>query len=78
MGFHPITGWFGINNIIGWVGFNLFFIFLGGCEMNIKVTRFEYEWASVGFFPLAGLHVCGPQAKGHVTHTATHAEVNQY
>jgi hypothetical protein len=28
MGFHPITGWFGINNVIGWVGFNFPLVFL--------------------------------------------------
>jgi hypothetical protein len=44
MGFHPITGWFGINNVIGWVGFNFPLVFLVGCGMNIKVIRFRYEW----------------------------------
>jgi hypothetical protein len=42
MGFHPITGWFGINNVIGWVGFNFFLVFLVGCGMDIKVIRFGY------------------------------------
>jgi hypothetical protein len=54
-GFHPITGWFGVNNIIGWVGFNFLLIFLDGCGMDIKVIRFGYGWAWVGFLPLAGL-----------------------
>jgi hypothetical protein len=53
MGFHPITGWFGVNNIIRWVGFNFLLIFLGGCGMDIKVTRFRYEWAWVGFFAIS-------------------------
>jgi hypothetical protein len=54
MGFHPITGWFGVNNIIGWVVFN-FLIFLDECEMDIKVIRFGYGWRGLDFLPLAGL-----------------------
>jgi hypothetical protein len=42
MGFHPIAGWFGINNVIGWVGFNFLLLFLVGCGMDIKVIRFGY------------------------------------
>jgi hypothetical protein len=30
MGFNPITGWFGVNNIIGCVGFNFLLIFWVG------------------------------------------------
>jgi hypothetical protein len=52
-GFHPITGWFGVNNIIGWVGFNLFLIFWGGCGMNIKVIILGYGWEWVGFFVIS-------------------------
>jgi hypothetical protein len=44
MGFHSITGWFGVNNVIGWVEFNFLLIFLGGFGMDIKVTRFGYRW----------------------------------
>jgi hypothetical protein len=44
MGFHPITGWFGINNVIGWVGFNFLLVFLVRCGMDIKVIRFGYGW----------------------------------
>jgi hypothetical protein len=50
MGFHPITGWFGINNVIGWVEFNFLLVFLVGCGMNIKVIRFGYGWEWIGFF----------------------------
>jgi hypothetical protein len=35
--------WFGVNNVIGWVVFNLFLMFLyvfSGCGMDVKVTRF--------------------------------------
>jgi hypothetical protein len=53
MGFHPITVWFRVNNIIGWVGFNFLLIFLGGCGMDIKVTRFGYGWVWVGFFAIS-------------------------
>jgi hypothetical protein len=53
MGFYPITGWFGVNNIIGWVGFNLLLVVLGGCGMDIKVTRFGYGWVWVGFFAIS-------------------------
>jgi hypothetical protein len=53
MGFHPITGWFGVNNIIGWVVFNFLLIFLDGCGMDIKVIRFGYGWTSVGFFAIS-------------------------
>jgi hypothetical protein len=40
MGFHPVMDWFGVNNVIGWVGFNFLLIFLVGCGMDVKVTRF--------------------------------------
>jgi hypothetical protein len=53
MGFHPITGWFGINNVIGWVGFNFLIVFLVGCGMDIKVTRFGYGWEWIGFFAIS-------------------------
>jgi hypothetical protein len=53
MGFHPITGWFGINNVIGWVGFNFPIVFLVGCGMNIKVIRFGYGWEWIGFFAIS-------------------------
>jgi hypothetical protein len=53
MGFHPITGWFGINNVIGWVGFNFPLIFLVGCGMDIKVIRFGYGWEWIGFFVIS-------------------------
>jgi hypothetical protein len=53
MGFHPITGWFGINNVIGWVGFNFLLVFLVGCEMDIKVIRFGYGWEWIGFFAIS-------------------------
>jgi hypothetical protein len=53
MGFHPITGWFGVNNITRWVGFNFFLISLGGCGKDIKVTRFRYGWTWVGFFAIS-------------------------
>jgi hypothetical protein len=53
MGFHPITGWFGINNVIGWVGFNFPLVFLVGCGMNIKVIRFGYGWEWIGFFAIS-------------------------
>jgi hypothetical protein len=52
MGFHPVMDCFGINNIIGWVGFNFLLIFLCGCEMDVKVTRFG---CGLGFLPLGGL-----------------------
>jgi hypothetical protein len=59
MDFHPIMGWFRVNNIIGCVGFN-FLIFLDGCGMDIKVIRFGYGWRWVGFFaisrPISGAH----------------------
>jgi hypothetical protein len=53
MVFHPITGWFGINNVIGWVGFNFLLIFLGGCGMDIKVIRFGYGWEWIRFFAIS-------------------------
>jgi hypothetical protein len=53
MGFHPITGWFGINNVIGWVGFNFLLVFLVGCGMDIKVIRFGYGWEWIGFFAIS-------------------------
>jgi hypothetical protein len=53
MGFHPITGWFGVNNIIGWVGFNFLLIFWGGCGMDIKVIIFGYGWEWVEFFAIS-------------------------
>jgi hypothetical protein len=53
MGFHPITGWFGINNVIGWVGFNFPLVFLVGCGMDIKVIRFGYGWEWIGFFVIS-------------------------
>jgi hypothetical protein len=53
MGFHPITGWFRINNFIGWVGFNFPLVFLVGCRMHIKVIRFEYGWEWIGFFDIS-------------------------
>jgi hypothetical protein len=53
MGFHPITGWFGINNFIGWVGFNFPLVFLVGCGMDIKVIRFRYGWEWIGFFTIS-------------------------
>jgi hypothetical protein len=52
MGFHPITGWFGINNVIGWVGFNFLLVFLVRCGMDIKVIRFGYGWEWIGFFTI--------------------------
>jgi hypothetical protein len=53
MGFHPITGWFGVNNVIGWVVFNFLLIILGGCGMDIKVIKFGYGWEWVGFFAIS-------------------------
>jgi hypothetical protein len=53
MGFHPITGWFGINNVIGWVGFNFPLVFLVWCGMDIKVIRFGYGWEWIGFFAIS-------------------------
>jgi hypothetical protein len=53
MSFHPIMGWFGINNVIGWVGFNFPLVFLVGCEMDIKVIRFGYGWEWIGFFAIS-------------------------
>jgi hypothetical protein len=53
MGFHPITGWFGINNVIGWVGFNFPLVFLVGCGMDIKVIRFGYGWEWIVFFAIS-------------------------
>jgi hypothetical protein len=53
MGFHPITGWFGINNVIGWVGFNFPLVFLVGCGMDMKVIRFGYGWEWIGFFAIS-------------------------
>ena len=53
MGFHPVTGWFGINNVIGWVGFNFPLVFLVGCGMDIKVIRFGYGWEWIGFFAIS-------------------------
>jgi hypothetical protein len=53
MGFHPITGWFGINNVIGWVRFNFPLVFLVGCGMNIKVIRFRYRWEWIKFFAIS-------------------------
>jgi hypothetical protein len=53
MGFHPITGWFGVNNVIGWVEFNFLLIFLGGCGMDIKVIRLGYGWEWVGCFAIS-------------------------
>jgi hypothetical protein len=46
-------GWFGINNVIGWVGFNFPLVFLVGCGMDIKVIRFGYEWEWIGFFAIS-------------------------
>jgi hypothetical protein len=57
MGFHPITGWFGINNVIGWVGFNFLLVFLVGCGMDIKVIRFGMGRSGLDFLPLAGLQL---------------------
>jgi hypothetical protein len=57
MGFHPIMGWFGANNIIRWIGFNLLLIFLGERGMDIKVTRFGYGWMWVGFFAISRYNV---------------------
>jgi hypothetical protein len=53
MSFHPITGWFGINNVIGWVGFNFILVFLVGCGMEIKIIRFGYEWEWIRFFAIS-------------------------
>jgi hypothetical protein len=53
MGFHPIMGWFVVNNVIGWVVFNFLLIILGGCGMDIKITRFRYGWGWVGFFAIS-------------------------
>jgi hypothetical protein len=53
MGFHPIKGWFVVNNIIGWIEFNSLLIFLDGCGMDIKVIRFGYGWTWVGFFAIS-------------------------
>jgi hypothetical protein len=53
MGFHPITGWFGINNVIGWVEFNFLLVFLVGCGMDIKVIRFGYGWEWIEFFAIS-------------------------
>jgi hypothetical protein len=53
MGFHPITDWFGVNTIIGWVGFNFLLIFWGGRGMDIKVIIFGYGWEWVGFFAIS-------------------------
>jgi hypothetical protein len=61
MGFHPITGWFGINNVIGWVGFNFSLVFLVGCGMDMKVIRFGYGWEWIGFFAISR-----PRRTGHV------------
>jgi hypothetical protein len=52
MSFHPVIEWFGVNNVIGWVGFNFLLIFLVGCGMDVKVTRFG---CGLGFLPLAVL-----------------------
>jgi hypothetical protein len=65
MGFHPITGWFGINNIIGWVGFNFPLVFLVGCGMDIKVIRFEYGWEWIGFFAISRPTGEGEDLIGH-------------
>jgi hypothetical protein len=48
-----LTGWFGINNAIGWVGFNFPLVFLVGCGMDIKVIRFGYGWEWIGFFAIS-------------------------
>jgi hypothetical protein len=53
MGFHPITGWFGINNAIRWVGFNFPLVFLVECGMDIKVIRFGYGWEWIEFFAIS-------------------------
>jgi hypothetical protein len=69
MGFHPVTGWFGINNVIGRVGFNFPLVFLVGCGMDIKVIRFGYGWEWIGFFAISRpmseekLDHCIPQTK---------------
>lgn len=62
MDFHPITGWFGINNVIGWVGFNFPLVFLVGCGMDIKVIRFGYGWEWIGFFAISRPRWNGPSS----------------
>jgi hypothetical protein len=52
--FHPITGWFGVNNIIGWVVFNFLLIFLDGCGMT-KLLDLCMGERGLDFLPLAGL-----------------------
>jgi hypothetical protein len=33
-------GWFGVNKLIGWVGFDLLSMFLGGYGMGVKVYAY--------------------------------------
>lgn len=40
MSFHPFMGWFGVNKLIGWVGFDLLSMFLGGYGMGVKVYAY--------------------------------------
>ena len=47
------AGLFGVNNVIGWVGFNFPLVFLVGCGMDIKVIRFGYGWEWIGFFAIS-------------------------
>jgi hypothetical protein len=48
--------WFGVNNVIGWVGFNFILMLLGGYGIDVKVIRYgcglDVGW---GFLQLAGL-----------------------
>jgi hypothetical protein len=62
-------GWFGINNVIGWVGFNFPLVFLVGCEMDIKVIRFGYGWEWIGFFAISRPSC---RAATRATHTCMH------
>jgi hypothetical protein len=41
--------WFRVNNVIGWIGFN-FLMFLVGCGMDVKITKFGVGWMWVEFF----------------------------
>jgi hypothetical protein len=50
MGFHPVMDWFGVNNVIGWVVFNLLLTFFGGCGWMSKLLDLGVGWMWDGFF----------------------------
>jgi hypothetical protein len=64
MGFHPITGWFGINNVIGRVLFNFLLISLGGCGMDIKLLDLGISGSRLNFFVISRPNMYSRQVQG--------------